>query len=275
MVNIYGLPKEITENNHIRILSNTVRSETALHMHNYYEIEIVLSGRCKQNLNGEIYNITEGSVYFLSPVDFHKLYDVEETVKVTNIAFENYFGSSVVLQDLTNRSHNIITQLNDTEKSLIEKIISLLVVSTATNDKYSEKDIRNILESLLIYLLRKVNESNESLPSIENSPIQNGVKYIFAHYRENPSLSDVARISGYNESYFGKKFKELTGKTYIEFLNSLKVNYAKILLLTGKSTVIEIASDCGFSSMSNFNRVFKLAVGMSPSEFAVKNKRKK
>ncbi len=276
MVEIYGLPLEFNAKRYVRVIENSVTRDNPLHMHEYFELEMVLCGKCKQLLNGETYNdISRGTVYFLSPVDFHKLYDIEENVKVINVCFENKFGSSAILGKLTNRTNNIILQLDESEIRWFEKVTALLAESIETNDEFSERDVKNILESLLIYILRKLKRSGESENTDEISPIQKSMKYLFAHYRENPSLKEVADVSGYSENYFCKKFKELTGKTYVDFLSALKLNYAKIMLLTSKATIIEIAEACGFTSVSNFNRVFREELGMSPSDFIKINKIKK
>ena len=80
----------------------------------------------------------------------------------------------------------------------------------------------------------------------------------------------MAKISGYSTSYFSKQFHEITGKKYIDFLTSLKLKHAKLLLSTTNKTVIDIAESCGFKSLSNFNSTFKNREGISPSQYRKK-----
>ena len=272
MIERYTLPENITEHNHIRIIYNHPTWTTPIHMHRYFEMELVLSGCCKQMLNGKVYNISRGSLYFLSPVDFHRLFDFEEKLEAINISFDNYFLGSDIVQIFMNRVNDIVLQLDDGEIEKAESIIKLLKESGKIEDKYTERNIKNLLECFLIYILRKAEgNSNESF-STELTQIQKGIRYLFLHYKDNPTVDEISKICGYSPSHFCRQFKSITGATYIGFLNSLKINNAKILLLTSQTPIIEIAELCGFNSVSNFNRVFREQVGISPSEFVKKNK---
>lgn len=83
------------------------------------------------------------------------------------------------------------------------------------------------------------------------------------------------KFADIQQSIFCRQFKSTTGKTYTHFLNLLKTNHSKIMLLTSNLSIIEIAEMCGFTSISNFNRVFKDEVGLSPSEFKKQNEKRK
>lgn len=79
------------------------------------------------------------------------------------------------------------------------------------------------------------------------------------------SFEEAARFSGYSPSHFSKMFKKLTGRTFSEYLNMIRVEHAILLMRGGGNlTMTEIASKCGFSTVRNFNRVFKGVTGASP-----------
>ena len=80
------------------------------------------------------------------------------------------------------------------------------------------------------------------------------------------TFEQAVRFSGYCPSHFSKTFKALTGLTFGDYLNRLKIEYA-VSLLQGKDalTVTDVCSRCGFSTIRNFNRVFKQTVGCSPT----------
>ncbi len=267
MPEIYRLPKEIIENKHIRIIINKPANTTPLHMHDYFEIELVISGKCKQLLNGTVYDIGKGSLYLLSPVDFHQMFDFESTLTAINICFDNYFYSSDIVQKFMNKTGNIVLCMNAEEMKVANDIINQLRESCEPNDRYTERYTKNILECFLIFILRLAEKNSIPAFSSELDPIQKGMQHLFLHYRENPTIEEMAKKCGYSSGHFCRQFKALTGRTYIDFLNSLKINYSKILLLTSKTAIIEVADICGFNSVSNFNRVFKAEVGVSPSEF--------
>ncbi|MEN9296987.1 AraC family transcriptional regulator [Aquirufa novilacunae] len=65
---------------------------------------------------------------------------------------------------------------------------------------------------------------------------------------------------------FCRYFKKATKLTYTDFVNQYRVQYAKKLLIQDKN-VTETCFECGFESLSYFNRIFKKFAGVSPSEF--------
>ena len=90
--------------------------------------------------------------------------------------------------------------------------------------------------------------------------------YIDEHYQNKVSLEAVASICGLGREAFCRYFKKATGTTFVGFLNQYRISQAKRLLLMGKN-VGETCYDCGFESLSYFNRTFKKIVGENPSEF--------
>ena len=79
------------------------------------------------------------------------------------------------------------------------------------------------------------------------------------------TFNEIAAFSGYSPSHFSKVFKKTTGMTFSDYLNYVKVEHAVSLIQsTPALTVTDICFRCGFSTIRNFNRVFKQIVGYSP-----------
>ena len=87
---------------------------------------------------------------------------------------------------------------------------------------------------------------------------------------DDPLLSneDLARQCGISEVYFRKLFKDAYGVSPHQYLLDLRIRHAKALLSEHAATVTAISEACGFSSVYHFCRAFKLATGMTPTEFA-------
>ncbi len=90
--------------------------------------------------------------------------------------------------------------------------------------------------------------------------------YIDDHYQQKIVLDDVAAICNLSKPAFCRYFKKNTGTTFISFLNQYRISQAKRLLLSGKN-VSETCYECGFESLSYFNRSFKKVTGENPSKF--------
>ena len=91
--------------------------------------------------------------------------------------------------------------------------------------------------------------------------------YIDEHYNEGVSLEEVAEATGISRYYVSHLFKELMDKTFVGYVNELRLNHAAMLLVTTDSPIIEIASKSGFNNLSNFNRAFKMYFGKTPSTY--------
>ena len=100
-----------------------------------------------------------------------------------------------------------------------------------------------------------------------DSPMQKALIYMHSHFRDDLTLAEVAKVTGISRPYFCDKFKQITGENFCDYLNKLKVSYAKKLLKATDLSVTDICFRCGFNSASNFLRVFRLITDMSPSEY--------
>ena len=139
-----------------------------------------------------------------------------------------------------------------------------------------EQMIKNTLESLLIYLLRRENEKTSKyfFSEIENSTELNRaiLDYLSAHLYEHFSLDALSEALHYSRTRLCSVFKQQTGDSIYSAYLSLKIAEAKRLIRT-KIPVAEIAGRLGFSSSSHFISTFKKYTGATPREYADSIKR--
>ncbi|WP_047247073.1 AraC family transcriptional regulator [Maribacter thermophilus] len=100
----------------------------------------------------------------------------------------------------------------------------------------------------------------------EQERIRKIYAFIDEHYQEKIALEEVSEICNLTKPAFCRYFKKATGNTFVSFLNQYRISQAKRLLLMGKN-VSETAFECGFESLSYFNRSFKKITGENPSAF--------
>lgn len=99
----------------------------------------------------------------------------------------------------------------------------------------------------------------------EGIRISNIYNYILQHYSEAITLDDMAREACMTPQAFCRYFKKHTGYTFISFLNGMRINEACKKLTGNKyESISVVACKCGFTSITNFNRVFKGVMGNSP-----------
>ncbi len=92
-------------------------------------------------------------------------------------------------------------------------------------------------------------------------------KFLVKNFATSIRLEEVAALVGLTPTAFCRYFKERTKKTFVEYLNEMRIGYSKKLLLENKMKISTISGEVGFPNLSNFISQFKKVTGMSPSQF--------
>ena len=92
-------------------------------------------------------------------------------------------------------------------------------------------------------------------------------KCLVKNFATSIRLEEVSTLVGLTPTAFCRYFKERTKKTFVEYLNEMRIGYSKKLLLENKMKISTISGEVGFPNLSNFISQFKKVTGMSPSQF--------
>ena len=87
-----------------------------------------------------------------------------------------------------------------------------------------------------------------------------------SHYSEDLSLDALASSMDYNKSYLCVAFKKDTNQTILDCLNTIRIRRAAELIVYSDHSIPQVAAQCGFASVSHFNRVFLKYVGTTPGQ---------
>lgn len=135
---------------------------------------------------------------------------------------------------------------------------------------------------LFLQLLKAINESSfiplstfaQTKKYSDNEGRRMGIIYDFSmnHFREKITLPQIASEAAMTPQAFCRYFKKRTRKTYIEFLNEIRIEEAcNLLKKHPEMSIIEIAEASGFNNISNFHRKFKELKGIRPLQFQKQN----
>ena len=95
--------------------------------------------------------------------------------------------------------------------------------------------------------------------------------YVEAHLGERLQNDQIAQALFLNVDHLNRIFKKETGMTLSEYISVKRIDRAKLLLLTTRMPVSEVAMSVGFQSFSYFSKIFKKRVGVEPSKFRASN----
>lgn len=97
--------------------------------------------------------------------------------------------------------------------------------------------------------------------------IQKVILEILNRYHETLELQEMVELSHMSRATFSREFRNYTGRSFVEFLNEVRIDAICQKLLMGHQAVSDIAFESGFANLSHFNRIFRRLKGQSPREF--------
>lgn len=103
--------------------------------------------------------------------------------------------------------------------------------------------------------------------SYSSRRIEKAFEYMNQNFQKNITLAEISKLVNMTEVSFSRFFKAKTGITFIDSLLELRLGNASRLLIDTTQSVAEVAYNCGFNNISNFNRLFKKKKGCTPKEF--------
>ncbi len=119
----------------------------------------------------------------------------------------------------------------------------------------------------LCQMLELAYSNSAQLPTFNQSLTQKVIQYIKLHRNENITSRDICREFSCSRSYMSSQFNQHTKKSIREYINSLRVEDAKLLLKYSSLSITEIALTVGFSDSNYFSSVFKSITGISPIKY--------
>ena len=254
------------------------RFDSPLHYHEEYELNLILNASgAKRIIGGHMETISDYELVLVGPNVTHTWIShkcqnksvTEITIQFHRDLFDDKFLSRNQLSFVKNmieRSQRGILFSQDTVAAIKDRIIALKNKSGFT----SVLDLLSILHELStsrnMRTLSDASFSNEYF-HYNSRRLEKVFEYINSHYNKQVNLGEVSKIANMPESSFSRFIKQRTGKTFIDSLNEIRLGHASRMLIETSNTVSEIAYQCGFNNISNFNRIFKRKKLCIPKDF--------
>ena len=251
-----------------------------LHFHPEYQITAIVRGEGVLYFGNSFTQFSAGDVFVLGSNIAHMFQSAPEnplnegtgvlaiSLFFTNISLgPNFFELPELLDSkkMLQNSYRGMKMKVDSKEILFQQIIAceelvglpligqflqiLDRINTAMFDYISSHSIRFFRERNTLDELDKV------------------IDYTTNNVSEPISLQQIAAIAQLSVSQFSKRFKAKTNKTYIQFLNELRVETACTSLRNSRNSILQISIDVGFKNLANFNRQFRKIKNMSPSQY--------
>lgn len=255
---------------------------TPWHYHPEYELVLVLKSRGKKIIGDHISDFSDGDLTFMGPYLPHAYQNdqvyYEGNPELTAEAIVIHFSENFLGEYFFNISEmepiHILFEESVTGFAITGKARRL--VAEKMEKMLQIKGPQKIIELLtILHIIAETNEKKKlAKPGfIDNYRMSGSEKitkvcdYIMKNFTKDISLQEVAKIANMSQNSFCHFFKQRTRKTFINFLNEVRIGYACKLLSNGQYNISEICYMSGFHNLSNFNRQFKKTVQKTPLEY--------
>lgn len=249
-----------------------------LHIHPEYEIILVLKSSGKRYVGDSIDAFSPGDLCLFGPNLPHTFYNkhlpADREVHQIVIQFKkDFLGQDFFdkpqfdsINDLFRRSLHGLCFTGETRENAKEKMQQMLHADEAE------------AAASLIILLNMLGRSKEfillSRSGLTTSDILKETErmsrvyhYLLDNFRRDISLDEIASIAHLSNAAFCRYFKKHTRKTFSEFVNDLRINYAIKLLQQNHLSVMQVCYESGYNNLSYFNRQFKSLMSISPLQY--------
>ncbi len=249
--------------------------------HDFWEMVYADRNDLICSVEGKDIVLKEGEAIFHKPNEHH-VHSTQkgEKASVVIVSFECKSEAIHILEGqklAINREHQgyIYSIVSEAEKTFDWKYPSVstkkmkLLGSPALGGMQC---IKNILELLLIGIIRKIDGEAESPAFIQKENFDEFVtnqviEYLTEHVNGRITIEEICERLNYTKSYLFRQFKSVTGQSIMAYFTSLKIREAKRLLCQTKMTVTEIAAALSFDTPNYFSKTFKRVSGFTPLQY--------
>lgn len=250
-----------------------------IHFHPEYEINFISNAKGGKRIVGDhISNIGNKELVMVGPNLYHGWENDKNSTTELLHEITIQFPRELFTAQLLDR--NLLKPLNEllhnANRGILfpEETIQLVEPKLISLSQKRGFDSFLLFQSLLFDLAVSrdqqllTNMSFQRQNDFHNSErIEKIYKYIKNNYAQKLSLEAAAKMVNMSVISFSRLIKQRTGKSYVEFVNEIRLGYATRWLIETNKSVSEICFACGFNNISNFNRIFKKKQGCTPSAF--------
>lgn len=209
------------------------------------------------------YALEKDQVFWIDCYTFHH-YECHADDKWEIVWVHFYGANASAYYQVYNTSKNVVTEAV-TPADYVNRLMRIVGLCKHRH-RNSELIISGLITDLLTEMIVESNDTVNDLPMMPDF-IRTTISYIDKHFSEPISLDKMAAASGVSKFYLSREFKRHLGETPFDYLISVRLNYAKELLLYSTEPISQVAEKCGIPHTTHFINLFKRQEGMTPASY--------
>jgi len=255
---------------------------TPWHYHPEYELVLVLKSSGKKIIGDHVSRFSDGDLALIGP-NLPHVYDNDPAYYEKDSCLR---AEAIVIhfaEDFLGKGFFRLPEMNKVQQ-LLKAAQQGIQIEGSIKQEIAERmekmlnlpPVLRLTELLNMLILLSQSEEKQYLASLgfvqtysrsNAERLDPVLSYLMQHFTEEVSLEEVASIANMSPQSFCRFFKHCTRKTFLAFLNELRVGYACRLISENRFNISEIGYKSGFNNLSNFNRQFKRVMGKTPSAY--------
>lgn len=250
---------------------------TRMHFHNCMELGLLLTGKGRLHIGGEILPF-EAPCLVIAPPNVPHAHTVEEG----QVCCWNwiYVDPQTLLPELSPRLSGMLSEyqrqvhgndcvLQGTDHPEILSLLRMIAGELEKRQVHYHHTVRALFNALFLLLLRSCSGTVKSdrYTGSQLGSIAPAIAYIAENYMEEVSIDDLSRLCHISTSHFRRVFKQVLGWSPLDYVQMVRIDRACVLLYNCSQSVTEIGLQVGYPSPSSFNRQFRRIHGVSPSRW--------
>lgn len=245
------------------------------HHHTDCEISLFISGRGIYNVCGKEYTFEPGDMFLFGSNEMHCITQIHQKLHLLNIHFSPRIlwespESLVLLQLFSSRNENFENKFSSGDEKLKNMLQSIEKELREKKSAYGLQ-VKYLIFSALTHILRTYNYTSDNISLTNNSAVTkklaDAIAYIDENLCEKITLKEISAVACMTPTYFCAIFKKFNALSLWDYITIKRVEKAITLLKTTDMTKLEIAGRCGFSSPSNFYKLFSKITGKTPNDY--------
>ena len=254
------------ETHHHSVQIGSIGNAFPPHLHSHIELVHAFSGPAFMWIDGQEYILTEGDTAIAFSNRVHA-YGNNDGASGLMLIFPPDISADFGNTLMTRYPKNPVLRAENSHPDIHAMIAALMEESRTDRN---EAVIRAYIQVLLARLIPKLT-LQKSNPEGERDLLMDAMRYLSEHFDQPVTLDVLAKVLGASRYHLSHLFNAQLGMNFRSYVNTLRIDRARILLTSNATPVTQICYECGFENQRTFNRAFQSACGMTPTQYRTLN----
>jgi AraC-like DNA-binding protein len=242
-----------------------LRDGYAKHLHEEYSLCWVQTGLVKTHYRGNTHLSPVQSFTIMNPAEPHR----GEVLSEEDASYYSLYFSASAFREIVEEVFASQRLPYFAQPIILDTMLQQKLCNFIDAFRTSGLELATHYLSFVSYLLKHYTDTTLTLPKTKQEPsaVEKARSYLHAHYHQDISLDELAKVVNLNRAYLIRAFKKTVGLPPHAYLTQLRLSEAK-KQLSKNIPIAQVAANTGFADQSHFSRTFKQTYGMTPGAYA-------